>query len=77
MCQVKIGVMLMNHQEILKEIFQVQMEIQEKHPELMKYLAEMPDTLPVEGSVKVDSNSLLKYLDSLKEMILNYKSKHK
>jgi hypothetical protein len=69
--------MLINHQEIYKEIFQVQMEIQEKYPELMKYLAEMPDTLPVEGSVKVDSNSLMKYLNSLKEMILNYKSKPK
>lgn len=69
--------MLMNYQEINKEIFQVQMEIQEKYPELMKYLAEMPDTLPVEGSVKVDSNSLMNYLNSLKEMILNYESKHK
>ncbi len=39
------------------------MEIKEKHPELMKYLAEMPDTLPVEGSVEVDSNSLMKYLN--------------
>jgi hypothetical protein len=67
----------MNHQEINKEIIRVQMEIQEKYPELMKYVAEMPDTLPVEGSVKVDSNSLMKYLNSLKEMILNYKSKHK
>jgi hypothetical protein len=69
--------MLLNYQQINKEIFQVQMEIQEKYPELMKYLAEMPDTLPVEGSVKVDSNSLMKYLNSLKEMILNYKSKPK
>jgi len=69
--------MSMNHQEINKEIIRVQMEIQEKYPELMKYVAEMPDTLPVEGSVKVDSNSLMKYLNSLKEMILNYKSKHK
>ena len=69
--------MLMNQQEIYEEIFQVQMEIQEKHPELMKYQAEMPDTLPVEGNVKVDSNSLKKYLNSLKEMILNYKSNHK
>lgn len=65
----------MIHQEIYKEIFHLQMEIQEKHPELMKYLTEMPDTLPVEGRVKVDSNSLMNYLNSLKEIILNYKKK--
>ena len=67
----------MIHQEIYKEIFHLQMEIQKKHPELMKYLTEMPDTLPVEGRVKVDSNSLMNYLNSLKEIILNYKNKTK
>ncbi|WP_158841025.1 hypothetical protein [Polaribacter sp. L3A8] len=69
--------MCINHEEINKEIFELQKEIQEKYPELMKYLTEMPDTLPVEGSVKVDSNALLKYLNSLKEMVLNYKNNHK
>jgi len=67
----------MEHQEIYNEILKLRTEIQEKHPELLKYLEEMPDTLPVKGESKLDVEELKNYFDSLKELVRSYKNKHK
>jgi hypothetical protein len=63
----------MEHHELYNEILKVRTEIQEKYPEMVKYLDEMPDTIPVIENREIDTVSLQKYLNSLRELVLKYK----
>lgn len=65
-----------NEKELYAEIGQLITEIQTNHTELVKYLDEMPDTLPDKGKGQLDLEALIKYRNSLKEMLLNYHKKH-
>lgn len=58
--------------KLYNDIMQITLEIQEKHPELLKYVNEMQDTLPNDGKASLDIDSLREYCDSLKNMILKY-----
>ncbi|MBU2556206.1 MAG: hypothetical protein KJ578_00330 [Bacteroidetes bacterium] len=62
--------------DLYAEIGQMITEIQTNYTELVKYLDEMPDTLPDKGKGQLDLEALIKYRNSLKEMLLNYHIKH-
>ncbi|MEO6348054.1 MAG: hypothetical protein ABIO60_09115 [Aquaticitalea sp.] len=64
--------------KILTEISQISREIEEKFPELQKYLDETPQTLPDEDnkSGKMDEKALGDYLESLKSIVKKYKKDH-
>lgn len=66
-----------NTQEILTEISRVTREIEDKYPELQKYLKETRSTLPDASSqsLKLDNEDLEDYLNELKEMVNKYKKK--
>ncbi len=65
-------------QKILTEISQISREIEEKYPELQKYLQEIPETLSDEENKvgKMDEKSLKDYLESLKSIVNKYKEEH-
>ena len=54
------------------KILAITMLIQEKHPELSKYLAEMPVTIPDENHPEVNIKALKDYYDSLDSLIKRY-----
>ena len=58
------------------EILSITLMIQEKYPELSKYLAEMPITIPIEANPKINIKSLQNYYDSLNALVENYVSTH-
>ncbi len=64
-----------NTQDILTEISTVTREIEDKYPELQKYLKETRSTLPkaTNQSPKLDNEDLENYLNELKAMVNKYK----
>lgn len=64
--------------KILTEISQISREIEEKYPELQKYLDETPQTLSdrENKSGTMDEKALKDYLESLKEIVKKYKEEH-
>lgn len=52
------------------------MLIQEKYPELSKYLSELEETLPIEKHPEVDAHALEKYYETLDNMIMDYRLEH-
>ncbi|MEZ4801548.1 MAG: hypothetical protein R2797_02165 [Gelidibacter sp.] len=64
--------------KILTEISQISREIEEKYPELQKYLEETPETLSDEENKagKMDEKALKNYLESLKAIVKKYKEEH-
>jgi hypothetical protein len=52
------------------------MAIQKEFPELMKFLNEMPVTIPIEGSPEINRKVLQEYFDSLEVMRFSYASNH-
>lgn len=65
-------------QKTLTEISEISREIEEKYPELQKYLEETPQTLSDEDNKvgKMDEKALTDYLESLKEIVKKYKEDH-
>lgn len=65
-------------QKTLSEISQITREIEEKYPELQKYLDENPMTLSGESNIEtnLDNKGLKDYLNSLKELVKHYKKEH-
>ena len=64
--------------KILTEISQISREIEEKYPELQKYLEETPQTLSDQKnqSGTMDEKALKDYLESLKSIVKKYKEEH-
>ena len=58
-----------NEQSLLVKITQVTREIQENHPELCKFLSEMPETIASEENPKVNTEALQNYYESLVELL--------
>nr|WP_321221321.1 hypothetical protein [uncultured Psychroserpens sp.] len=63
---------------ILTEISVVTRDIEENYPELQKYLSETQSTLPKGDNQEAEINEeeLKSYLQELKKMISEYKTKH-
>jgi hypothetical protein len=63
-------------EEINAKIMKVTMVIQENYPELLKYLNEMPITVPIDSNPKVNAKNLQKYYDNLLSLFRNYVAEH-
>ncbi|HUX61157.1 MAG TPA: hypothetical protein VMV32_07585 [Ignavibacteriaceae bacterium] len=58
------------------KILDITMTIQEKYPELYKYLDEMLVTIPNMKNPKINVNTLSLYYDSLTSLLENYVQQH-
>lgn len=55
--------------ELNAKILSLTMKIQEKRPELSKYLEEMPITIPNESDPEINIKILKEYIESLKNLM--------
>lgn len=55
--------------ELNAKILSLTLKIQEKHPELSKYLEEMPVTVPNESDPEINNKILEEYIESLRNLI--------
>jgi len=62
--------------ELNTKIMNITMLIQEKYPELVPYLLEMPATIPIEKTPRINSDNLQKYYNSLSELLSKYILEH-
>jgi hypothetical protein len=62
--------------ELHSKIMKVTMTIKEEHPELSKFLDEMPETIPNEKDPEIVLMDLKKYFDSLSDILAKYKVEH-
>ncbi|MDO9038919.1 MAG: hypothetical protein Q7U59_11295 [Lutibacter sp.] len=58
------------------KIMEITMIIKDKFPELLKYLDEMPMTLPTEKNPEITIKNLNAYYDSLNALLTKYKLEH-
>jgi len=58
--------------EINLKIMEITNEIRSHHPELLKYLNEMPVTIPNKQNPEITIKSLRDYYDSLFVLLRNY-----
>lgn len=63
-------------EDINTKIMKVTMVIQENYPELLKYLNEMPITVPIDNNPEVNVKNLQKYYDNLLSLFRNYVAEH-
>ncbi len=61
---------------ISEKIVAITLLIEEKHPELSKYLLEMPDTIPNEKHPHIDDDVLKNYYQSLCNLLKEYEIEH-
>ncbi len=70
----------MNFDQIEKElnskIMEITMIIKEKYPELLEFLNEMPETIPVEKNPEISLKNLNTYYKSLSSVLTKYKLEH-
>lgn len=62
--------------DLNKKILTLTIQIQEKYPELSKYIVEMTDTMPDEKHPNINNEKLNKYYESLNAMLIKYKEGH-
>tara|TARA_R110001606_G_scaffold61718_1_gene144117 strand:+ start:1503 stop:1706 length:204 start_codon:yes stop_codon:yes gene_type:complete len=67
----------MESQKDLNESIRViTLKIQEEHPELVKYISEIPRSLNLKTEKEISSNKLKEYLDSLNMILKTYSKEH-
>ncbi|MFN3490349.1 MAG: hypothetical protein ACK4YV_14510 [Emticicia sp.] len=64
-------------QQLNADILEITMKIQEQFPELSKYIAEMPVTLPNTATPEITTKILQEYYDSLVIMLKDYTINHR
>lgn len=62
--------------ELNSKILQLTLLIQNKYPELSKYLGEMRETLPDVENPEMDIATLKNYIESLETLIAGYSDQH-
>ena len=62
--------------EINAKIMELTMQMHTEYPELVKYLNEMPATIPNTGKPKMNEVTLTEYYQSLQSLIKEYKLSH-
>ena len=62
-----------NEKELNEDILKITMLIQEKYPELSKFITEMPVTVPNIETSEINNQHLSNYYDSLKTLVDKYK----
>jgi hypothetical protein len=55
--------------DLLVKIMQVTRKIQDNHPELCKFLSELPETISSDDNNEINVVSLKNYLESLNELM--------
>lgn len=63
--------------ELNEAILKITMKIRDNYPELSKFLAEMPITIPYESNPEINTSILQNYYNSLVSIIVEYDAKHK
>jgi hypothetical protein len=58
--------------QLNQDILELTLAIEEKHPELSKYLAEMPVTIPINPNPTITPKTLQTYYNSLNSLLENY-----
>lgn len=67
----KTPIQILNEQILAKTLW-----IRKNEPELSKFLTEMPISIPTEENPTIDQKNLSDYLDSLNQLIENYRKEH-
>lgn len=67
----KTPIQILNEQILAKTLW-----IRKNEPELSKFLTEMPVSIPTEENPRIDQKNLSDYLDSLNQLIENYRKEH-
>jgi hypothetical protein len=62
--------------DINKNILKITMTIRDDFPELLKFLNEMPETIPGVKNPKINTSILNEYYNSLNDILANYTSYH-
>lgn len=62
--------------ELNSAILKITMKIQETYPELSKYIAEMPVTIPNSNDPEITLKALKDYYNSLEVIFLKYAKEH-
>jgi hypothetical protein len=62
--------------ELNANILKMTTTIRNEFPELMKFLSEMPVTLPTENSPAINADILQEYFDSLLDLLRTYAPNH-
>jgi len=62
--------------DLNSNIIKMTMIIKEQYPELLKYLDEMPVTIPAEKNPEITLKNLNAYYEALKSILGKYKLKH-
>jgi len=63
--------------QLLTEINKITLLMEQKYPELYKYLDENPITIPNIEHPHLDTQTFSDYLESLKELLQNHIESHK
>ncbi len=58
------------------DILKITLLIRKEYPELSKYIAEMPVTIPNKESPEINAKMLTDYYESLKVMMTKYAQNH-
>ncbi len=67
---------MQTEKELNEKILKITIKIQEKYPELSKYIAEMPVTIPDKASPEINIEHLNNYYNSLNELVKKYVENH-
>ena len=62
--------------QLNEDILRITLLIQEKYPELSKYIAEFPVTNPDKEHPEINAKHLANYYDSLKNVLKTYAPTH-
>lgn len=62
--------------ELNAKIMEITLQIQDKYPELSKFLNEMPVTIPTESNPEINVKVLEEYYESLNNMLKKYELEH-
>ena len=62
--------------ELDEAILNITLKINSKYPELSKYIAEMPATIPDVKNPEMNVKVLQEYYDSLESMVKKYSENH-
>ena len=63
-------------EQLNQEILDTTTMIRNEYPELLKYLEEIPLTIPVDNSPEMNIKALTDYAQSLKNIIIKYGIQH-
>lgn len=61
---------------LTESILNITMIIRNEYPELIKYLNEMPETIPDKKSPEINNKILEEYFNSLQELLIKYAPNH-